>query len=352
MAYGSSAFAVLSAPSAIAESLLQVSNFNIRVGDGVAGSTGALIGTLIPGGTLAIEALPVSSGSASVSINGAGPPTASNPVANPIGTAFDVRNSVGSGTVLGLNAGPILWGRTNLNFTPGTTLAASPLTAQYAAGASTSVGSAVEDPLGDLVNVQSIVSLTTGPADGIANSEQTLVTQFTLAVSTSTVFELAFDALGYFRTGLGQPGIIATAGYTWNANVKSVGTNAGLLDQQVLWDWSPNNRPANLGGNLDGNCMTGVDNIALLGTCTEFSLGTDFDMNSSQTLQLLGDVTVSKTGHFESELTIPAGVWQFTINHTSLAKATTPAVVPEPGSLALLGLGMLGMGAVSRRRKA
>ena len=277
--------------------------------------------------------------------------TASNPVANPIGTAFDVRNSVGAGTA-GPFVGPVLFGRTNANFTPGTTLAASPLTVQYAAGASTSVGSAIEDPLGDLVNVQSIVSLTSGPTDGIASSEQTLVAQFTLSIAATTTFELAFDALGYFRTGLGQPGIIATAGYTWNANVKSVGANAGLANQDVLWDWSPNNRSALLGGNLDGDCMTGDINPLLAGTCTEFSLGTDFDMNSSQTLQLLGDVTVSKTGHFESELTIPKGVWQFTINHTSLAKATTPAVVPEPGSLALLGLGMLGMGAVSRRRKA
>ena len=280
LSYGGSAFA-LTATSGIAESLLQVSNFKIRVGDGVAGSTGAAISTLF-GSTLTIQANPQSNGSSSVVLNGAGPPTASNLVNNAVGTAFDVRNSVGDGTVAGVNAGPLLWGRTNTNFTPGVTQGAANVLGQYAAGASTSVGDATGPGAGDVVNVQAIVSLNQLGASGQASSEQSLITQFTVFLTKSTTFELAFDAAGYFRTGLAQNGISALANFGWGASVTSVGNNDGLADQDQLWTWDPNNRSAIAGGNIDGDCVDGAINASHAGTCKEFSLATDFDMNRQQ----------------------------------------------------------------------
>jgi len=58
--------------------------------------------------------------------------------------------------------------------------------------------------------------------------------------------------------------------------------------------------------------------------------------------------TKSCSGAFQASLNLTAGVYQATITHTSSAQA----LVPAPGSLALLAGGLLGLGWVGRRRSS
>jgi hypothetical protein len=83
----------------------------------------------------------------------------------------------------------------------------------------------------------------------------------------------------------------------------------------------------------------------LAGTCAEYADA--FSMTNNIGLLDVGDAAlINALGAFEAELTLGAGSYTFTISHNTNADAQ---VIPEPGTLALLGAGLVGLGV--RRRK-
>ncbi len=129
----------------------------------------------------------------------------------------------------------------------------------------------------------------------------------------------AFDATpftqAYTTTG---PATNAIARLSWSLNIVNLSTGATVLSYQ----------PAELNGNANRS-RTGT--FAGLST---YNPGTGFFTTTTPLLNA-------------------DDVYQLTVQHNTLANALQQdAAVPEPATLAIFGLGLLGMSAFKRRRSA
>jgi hypothetical protein len=290
--------------------MFTLSSFRICNGNGV-GSVGGTAGTCLGGFpplTVGVNLVGTEEAGATARVNGVSAST--NPPLAALGSTFSATAVVGAG------------------FTPGVPIPAVAPTGQYAGGTSQSSGFALT-PAGASVLLHSQTQLNTFGSDSSASSEQTLNSTFFFTTATALTFELSFDATKKLRAGLGQPGISADGDTSLSFSLTGTGGQS--------FSWAP-------GGSAGGIACSGAGV-----SCTEFSDA--FDLNDGVSIVGLPvdfDLPL-RSGYFEVELILPAGTYSFNISGQTQANAAV-IPVPEPHTLALLGLGLLGLG-VSARRK-
>ena len=175
----------------------------------------------------------------------------------------------------------------------------------------------------------------TGNANsGAENSSTSSLTSFTLDLGgpATLAFEFMADPLGRVRladdAGIGSK---AEANFDNNFTITAINVE-GLASGTEVFSWTPNgvvDMPFEI---ADAENLNGTIGTTTAGDFIEFSPGVGLGLFSAVTN------------------TLAAGRYEFTLN-TDESQFVIQNQIPEPATLALVGLGMLGMGFVTRRRK-
>jgi hypothetical protein len=317
LSYAAAASATLPNPGALGDAFMHFTDFQINAASGGPGSSG-IPGAAAPGfgGASGTE-----TATATASLNGVNAPAGNSNV--PIGTAFVATTTIGTG-----------FGPSAATTTP---LIANNPVLGYGSGAySSSSGASLV--LGSEVYLHSLSQLNnTGVTN--ASSTQDVNATFTINVGATTSFELLFGMERFVRAGLGPQGHFSAA-----ARTSFVLTVTDINGNEVMV-YSPNGNTAT---DLSGTCVAAGDCVSF---SDPFSLQSGLTINNQPVdIRGIGNTGALQTGDFEIELTLAGGLYNFQIQ----SNATTSArilQIPEPGSLALLGLGLLGLGAVVRKQK-
>jgi hypothetical protein len=178
-----------------------------------------------------------------------------------------------------------------------------------------------------------------GVNSGSAQSQQALNTEFFFAViplTGFTTFDVLFHADALQRVGLAQNGLQAVSNLSWSLALQEISNP--LVPVQVF-NWTPDGVGGNLTAPVNGPCVS-------LGACSE--LLDSFDLDTPHSTLSATDNSYPNSGDFGVRITLANGKYRLSISHFTSVVAES-VQIPEPGSLALLGVGLLGLTGLRRR---
>jgi len=212
---------------------------------------------------------------------------------------------------------------------------APPVLSQYSRGDALLSGNALT-PGGANASTLGETSLT-GASVGSSSATLGVSAEFSFSLTSDQRVRFAFNALPYLFTFLDTNTAdprIAQASLSWNIEIDLI--NADGSRTQVF-NWSP-----------DGILGTGITGGTELGDpCT---LNTTRAVLSPGTSQYNPGAC---NGYLaETDLLLASNTYSLTLHHDSFSNAafTAPTQVPEPGTMLIMGAGLLGLGLVQRRR--
>jgi hypothetical protein len=319
VAYASSASATITEPGGFAQAFMHFTDFQFRIGDNKAGlSEFGALGTAGTSGTEVSNAVAFLNG---VGAAGSGCGTTD------LGEAYTCLATIGAG------------------FAPsGST---TPQTVNPLAPAGNGSGS-LSSSLGDSRTGTAEVylhSLSQLNAAGNTNAGATQDLFAAFSVDTSGLqlpglqVELSFLADRFVRAGLGQAQRSASATTSFTVNVKQ--------NNNLIFSWSPN---GGAGGLLCAvACAEFSDAFTLNSNISiENQIADRTSANDGSNIDYVGQGMTQTGGFFEAEVFLASG---FIYDVEIIGRVTSSTRIPEPGTIALLGLGLLGLGGVLRKKQ-